>query len=107
MTLVQASRVRSYIPHQGSGVSSPYARPFSISFESVFFVRILKRSVFTFMFQIFPNNLLYTRYISDRFKPFFYQSIAKEPQLTFNQNIAFLNPKKNSVNMILFNKGCF
>ena len=47
-------------------------------FESVIFVRILKRTGFTSMFQIFPNNLLYKRYISDRFKAFFDQSIAKE-----------------------------
>lgn len=58
------------------------------------------------MFQIFHNNLLYKRYISDRFKPSFDQSKARN-LLTFNQNIAFLNHKKNSVIMILFNKGCF
>ena len=92
----QASRVRSYISHQGSGVSNmpPHTLGLLRSlFESVIFVRILKRTGFTSMFQIFPNNLLYKRYISDRFKTFFDQSIAKE-LVNIQSKYCFFEPQE-------------
>ena len=45
------------------------------------------------MFQIFPNNLLYKRYISDRFKTFFDQSIAKE-LVNIQSKYCFFEPQE-------------